>query len=53
MSKTKKTIWRDDEKLQQDVTTGSGAMSLNFNPSGSAKVLEYRLHLDKIGRAHV
>ena len=45
MSKTRKTVWRSDEKLTQDIATGSGAMSVTFNPDGSAKVEEVRIHL--------
>jgi len=46
VSKTRKTIWRSDEKLTQDIVTGSGALSVTFNPEGSAKIEEIRLHLD-------
>ena len=46
MSKTNKTIWRSDQKAAQDIATGSGAMSVTFDPEGSCKILQINLHLD-------
>ena len=45
MAKTKTTIWRKDQKLAQDSSTGAGAMSVTFDPEGSAKLLQVNITL--------
>jgi precorrin-6B methylase 2 len=46
VARTKRTIWREDKRIAQDVGTGSGAMSLTFDPEGACILDEIRLHLD-------
>ena len=45
MAKTNKTIWRADQKACQDIATGSGAMSVTFDPEGSCRIYQINIHL--------
>ena len=45
MARTKTTIWRSDQKLAQDSASDSGAMSVTFDPEGSAKLLQVNITL--------
>jgi len=48
MARTKTTIWRSDQKIAQDSASGSGAMSVTFDPEGSARLIQVNIHLNTV-----
>ena len=46
MARTKTTVWRADRRIAQDSSSGSGAMSVTFDPEGSARLIQINIHLN-------